>query len=801
MADFNSILAPLLDKTQAIKALKTADTKFNSAYYLAKYPDVARDGYFGSRPEEHYNRYGKKENRTLNQWTENERSGANAVAIKKIEQAPKLSIQDKLVQFNRAIEVAGQVGYSNLTQTDRNLISSAADSVKIASPKNFSDAANNYYVQIAAASATGAENIPTWQKANLEKAAQELRGFDSKTLGANAKTLIADSQKSIDAINEIANQRITLANQEARISKVPDGPQRQSEQGKAFVEKDKLERLIATANQSAPSYLEAFKRYGVSDFTTGLDAASKAAAGVTSGLEDFSSGKMFSTGDLASKLNVQVTDAQILNDINTARRNQYKSLYDAGTAATTDLQSQLTSANEFVASLPTNDKRRVDAQKTITDLNTKLAQAQKDTLKAKGFYDGYQPISGTTAAPEIAKFRDALKLPEERTMAQIDSIDPTLGKTVRSLADQYKTMAETKVGATTDPATEQLRKTLTSQYSNLANSTLGPTTDAATEQLRKTLTSQYNTLANAKLGATTTAQTEALRSSLEQEAANQLRLGSTLGAAELRQYQQASRAAQTARGNIFGVAPAVQEAIETGAAGEARKLARYGAASQFLGSGQTTGDALSRDVALRAQLESNRLGAVTGFMSSGQTTTDAMARDIALRDQLNQNRLGSITGFMGSGQTTSDALARDVSLRSALDQTRLGAAQQFAASGPSVYNLSSQRLGQQQNLLNNYLAASAPQGGAGFTATPTATAGYQYVNPNAGFQGAQNAASIYNTQANYASDAYRTYISGLSAQQPGQSAASTFAQVAGGAGNILSPISGAFKSYTLGGAK
>jgi hypothetical protein len=36
---------------------------------------------------------------------------------------------------------------------------------------------------------------------------------------------------------------------------------------------------------------------------------------------------------------------------------------------------------------------------------------------------------------------------------------------------------------------------------------------------------------------------------------NQLKLGSTLGAEEQRQYQQAARAAQTARGNIFGVAP------------------------------------------------------------------------------------------------------------------------------------------------------------------------------------------------------------------------------------------------------
>jgi hypothetical protein len=736
-----SYLTPILGNQAAINALKQPDTKFDAAFYLKKYPDVAGDGYYGARPEEHYNRHGKGEGRDLNQWTEYEKAGVNASNIAKLQQAQKTtaSPQDKLAAFDQAVYAASAIGYSSLTQADKDLLIQAADSLKV-NPKNFNEAANNYYLSIAAASATGAENLAAAEKTKLEKAAADLRGFDSKSLGANAKALIADSQKAIDAINEIATQKKFVQAEKDRIDQTPGGPQRESQQGKFFVAQDKLTRLADTANQSVPSYLEAFKKYGVSDFTTGLEAASKTASGLTSGLKELSGDKIFSTGDLASKLNVQVTDAQILNDINTARRNQYKTYYDTGTAVVTDLQSQLSSANQFIASLPSGDKRRTDAQKTINDLNTQIAQVQKDTLQAKGLYDKYQPLAGANATSAISKFRENLKLPEERTMAQIDSIDPTLGKTVRSLAEQYKTMAETKIGATTDPATEQLRKTLTAQYNNLANT---------------------------QIGATRTAQTDALRSSLEQEAANQLRLGSTLGAAEQRQYQQAARAAQTARGNIFGVAPAVQEAVETGAAGEARKLARYGAATQFLTSGQTTGDALARDVALRSQLE--------------------------------QNRLGAVTGFLGSGETVSAALARDVSLRNALDQSRLGAAQQFAASGPSVYNLSSQRLGQQQGLLNNYLAASAPQGSAGFTSTPTATSGYQFVNPNAGFQGAQNAASIYNTLANYNADNYRTYVSGLSANQ-GQSGASQFAQIAGGIGNLFSPISSAFKTYTLGGA-
>ena len=655
-------------------------------------------------------------------------------------------------------------------------------------PETFFEAVNNYSTALANAQKLGAQNIGAADLEYLQSKAKELRDFKSKDLGKAALDIIDNSQLAIDEILKVSNQKKLIDTK----SKTAKG---KADIGVLNTEKEKLLRITQEANQRAPTYIESLSRFNLSDITPNLGKASTAATDVNAALAKLKAGGVVPTGGLAGELNVDVTDQQILDDINTGTKAQYKSFYDTATLAATDLQSQLTQANQFIAGLPAGDRRKIDAQKTTDNLSSQLAQAKKDALDAKDLYDNYKPISGDAASKSIANLKKTLVLPEERTIKQINAIDPKIGSIVRTLSDKYKTMAETKVGATTDRATEQLRKTLTSQYNTLANSTLGPTTDLATEQLRKTLTSQYNALANAKLGATTTAQTEALRSSLEQEAANQLKLGSTLGADELRQYQQAARAAQTARGNIFGVAPAVQEAVETGAAGEARKLARYGAASQFLGSGQTTGDALSRDVALRAQLESNRLGAVTGFMSSGQTTTDAMARDVALRRQLEQNRLGAVTGFLGSGETMSAALARDVSLRNALDQSRLGAAQQFAASGPNVYNLSSQRLGQQQGLLNNYLAASAPQGSAGFTSTPTATSGYQYVNPNAGFQGAQNASNIYGTMG----DIYKTGTQYALGSQ-GQSGASTFAQIAGGAGNILSPFMSAFKSYSLGGA-
>lgn len=543
-------------------------------------------------------------------------------------------------------------------------------------PSNFTQAVNNYSSALSAIQSAGVGKINSKDYASLQALAKQLRDFDSKDLSPNARQIIASSQQSIDAINEIKNQEDKVARQAANRTRVPKGPQRQSEQGKLLVEEDKLARLAAAADQATPTYIESFSRFGLSDVAQGIGATPAGVGRVAAGLEALRGDNVLQTGGLASKLNIQVTDDQILNDINTARRNQYKSLADIGTAAVTDLNSQLTQANQFLADLPAGDRRRINTQKTIDSISTQLASAQKDTLEAQKLYEGYQPISGEVATSALSKFRESLRLPEERTINQIEQIDPTIGATVRGLSRQYQTMAETP------------------------------------------------------LGPTTTQQTEELRSTIEQEALNQLRLGSTIGAEERRGYEQAARAAQTARGNIFGLGPAVQEAASIGAAGEQRKLARYGAAAAFLGSGETTGA----------------------------------------------------------------ATARDLGLRNALEQSRLGAAQGFVAGGPTMYNLASQRLGAQQSMLNNYLAASQPQQTGGFQATPSAANPYAYVNPNAGFVGAQNAsnifgtlANIYNTQAGYLEGTYGAQVGAQSRQPNGFQ---NFATLAGGVKDLAGAAGG-----------
>ncbi|NBW21245.1 MAG: hypothetical protein EBR82_76115, partial [Caulobacteraceae bacterium] len=467
-------------------------------------------------------------------------------------------------------------------------------------PTSFTQAIVNYTNAIKTLQTIGAENVNKIDLATLNSIARSVRDFDSKDLSENAKLIISNVGDAVDAINAINNQRESIQTKENLIKKLDANGKplakgisvdKKAESAKLFVLKDEYQRLVNTANQTAPKLEESLARFGLSDISRGVGAPVAGTGQVKAGLAQLGGDQIFGTGALQGRLNVNVTDDQILNDINSARKNQYKGLYDIGTAAVTDLQSQLSTATAFLNDLPSGDRRKIEAQKTVDNLKKQLSEAQADTLEARNLYENYQPISGSKAQDAISSFRESLRMPEERTLQQIETIDPEMGRTVRALS---------------------------SQYGQLATQPIGPTT---------------------------TPQTEELRNAIEQEALNQLRLGSTLGAEERRGYEQAVRAAQTARGNIAGLGPAVQEAAQIGAAGEQRKLARYGAAAQFLGSGETTGA----------------------------------------------------------------ALARDLGLRNALEQSRLGAAAGFVAGGPNIYNLASQRLGQQQATIGQYLAAAQPQ--------------------------------------------------------------------------------------------
>lgn len=568
---------------------------------------------------------------------------------------------EKLENYEKAINAySSKIKANKLGETEENLYNKYKKASLVSDPKNFTDAVNNYFVEFSEAKLRGVENISSKQKDKLFAYSKQLKDYYSKDLSPESAKLVQYVDDVQSAINSVDNQKQLVKTQEARVKSL-GGKEQENARARLVIEQDALSRLINTANQQAPEVVNALSKAVPSNIANIVAKTDARVGQVTSGLSALSGDRIFSTGDIAYKLNSQVTDQQIIDDINKARLGEYKKLYELGQATTVDLQSRIKQAEGMLPSL--TGQQKVTATKQIDDLKTELSQVTKDTLQAESLYKNYTGVSGTQASTAVSKFRESLRLPEERTIDQINEIDPTVGATVRALSKQYQTMAETPLGATTNP------------------------------------------------------ETEAFRRNVEQTIAGQVALGSQLGAEEQRQYQQAARAAQTARGNIFGVAPAVEEAVTTGLAGEQRLQARLGAAQ----------------------------------------------------------------GFLASGQSMSDAAARDVGLRNALEQSRLGAAQGFIASGPTMYNMASQRLGTQQGLLNNYLAASQPQQTGGFQGTPSAANPYAYVNPNAGFIGAQTSASIYNTLADYASQTYGAQVGAISRQQTG---AQQFADIAGGVASL-----------------
>jgi hypothetical protein len=240
----------------------------------------------------------------------------------------------------------------------------------------------------------------------------------------------------------------------------------------------------------------------------------------------------------------------------------------------------------------------------VNQLRSDLASVQSGVADATNQIQNFKPLApgSEEALKQIVSFREYIQLPEERATQQLRQIDPDTFRTAVGLGRQYRQMAMEPLPETTTEPTEQLRQTI------------------------------------------------------EQEALNQLRLGSTIGAEERRGYEQAVRAAQTARGNIFGLGPAVQEAATLGAAGEQRKLARFGAAQQFLASGETTGAAQARDLALRDALTQQRLGAAAGFIAGGPSIANLAQARTAQQQGAFQNFIQATQPIPGQfGQAPSTA--------------------------------------------------------------------------------------------------------------------------------------------------
>jgi hypothetical protein len=359
-------------------------------------------------------------------------------------------------------------------------------------------------------------------------------------------------------------------------------------------------------------------------------------------LAQLSASRNYGSSDLGSKLNFQVSDQQIVDDYNNSKLSRLNSVIERGNTQITGINERLATANKLLADLPAKDARRTASEAFIKQLSDDLNSVTSAVTNAQNMQKNFTPIkiNSPEGLKEITSFRSFMQLPEERASQQLYQIDPDSYRTAVSLGQQYRDMA-------TQP--------------------IGPTTTQETEQLRRTI---------------------------EEEAINQLQLGSTIGAEERRGYEQAIRGAQTARGNIFGLGPAVQEAAQIGAAGEQRKLARFGAAQQFLGSGETSGAARARDLLLREGIQQNRLGAAAGFI----------------------------------------------------------------AGGPSIGNLAQARTAQQQGAMQGYIQANQALPGGFNQQPSTASPFYQAVDQNIPVALTQAFNDLYRSQSNYQASTYGAQV-------------------------------------------
>jgi len=380
---------------------------------------------------------------------------------------------------------------------------------------------------------------------------------------------------------------------------------------------------------------------GESGYTAG-GTAGPAGPGFNQALAQLSAARNYGSSDLGTMLNFQVSDQQIVDDYNNSRTSRLEDVIKRGNTQIAGIQERLNTANELIAGLPANDARRTSSNVFIKQLNDDLKSVTSAVTEAQDMQKNFAPITidSPEGLKEITAFRSFAQLPEERAAQQLYQIDPDSYRTAVNLGRQYRDMITQPLGPTTTPETEQLRATI------------------------------------------------------EEEAMNQLRLGSTIGAEERRGYEQAIRGAQTARGNIFGLGPAVQEAAQIGAAGEQRKLARFGAAQQFLGSGETSGAARARDLLLREGIQQNRLGAAAGFI----------------------------------------------------------------AGGPSIGNLAQARTAQQQNAMQGYIQANQAMPGGFNQQPSTAGPFYQAVDQSIPVALTQAFNDLYRSQANYQASTYGAQV-------------------------------------------
>ena len=504
-------------------------------------------------------------------------------------------------------------------------------------------------------------------------------------------------------------------------------------------------------------------------------------------LSNLNAQRNYGASQFSTRLNFQVSDQDIISEYNSAILNRLNGIVAAGNAQVVGIQDRITAARNLVSTLPASDARRRASDDAIASMTADLQSVNQAIAEATQKIANYQPLTATSpeGLKEISGFREFIKLPDERALDQITQIDPDTVRSASLLGQRYRDMAMQDIPSTLDAATQADRRALQAGFARRAGEDYGSQVDPNTLAFRREVENQIRAKANENIPSFLDPQTEALRGQLEDETLNQLRLGTLLDADTQRSLQQATRGAQTARGNIFGVGPAAQEAMETGYAGEARAAQRRAAAQSFLGSGQTRSDASSLDRQLIEATRRNRLGDAYSFFSSGQSAEDVLGRDRQLRDQMNRQRGMDFANFLASGVTAEDAARNDLGFRNQLQLARMGAASNFIAAGPSLYNLSQARTAGQQNAFQNYINANQANPGQ-FNPQTFQQPFYQTTSPQIPVDLTQTAASIYNTMQNAQASMYGSQVGAISSSY--RSPAQAFGSIAGGFGSIFGSL-------------
>jgi hypothetical protein len=313
-------------------------------------------------------------------------------------------------------------------------------------------------------------------------------------------------------------------------------------------------------------------------------------------------------------------------------------------------------------------------------------------------------------------------LPEQAALKDISRIDPYAAGIREAAGTKYLDIAkrpaisakEQKADlaelAKVDPQAEALRQKLGTYYQQQ----MGPQADDPT---RKALSNLYLQYAQAP---------------------------GKMTPQEIQEIQQAARGAQAARGNIQGVAPAVQEAMEQGIYGQQLRAQRLAQTQGWLQSGQT-----AEDVA-RA-----RAGQAGGWLSSGQTRGQ-LGQNLASQRQAN---LANAVNYLGTGQT------------------REGAASRYLQ---DAYNQAAQASG--------YTTQYQPS---------EVGSRYQYLNPAYGQQSAQGAGNWYDMMNAYApqgggmSGGQKAMTGALQGAGTGASAGAAIGSVIPGIGTVVGGLAGA----------